>query len=37
VIVVDTSEWVDYFNGVSSPPADLLEELLGKRVLLSEI
>jgi predicted nucleic acid-binding protein len=33
VIVVDTSVWIDYFNGVPSPQADLLDQLLGGRVL----
>ena len=34
MILVDTSVWVDYFNGVESPPAALLDGLLGERVLL---
>jgi hypothetical protein len=33
VIVVDTSAWIDYFNGVPAPHAELLDELLGKRML----
>jgi predicted nucleic acid-binding protein len=33
VIVVDTSVWIDYFNGVPTPQAGLLDELLGERVL----
>ena len=33
MIVVDTSAWIDYFNGVPAPHAELLDELLGKRVL----
>jgi predicted nucleic acid-binding protein len=33
VIVVDTSVWIDYFNGVPTPQVDLLDELLGRRVL----
>jgi hypothetical protein len=33
VIVVDTSVWIDYFNGVPTPQVGLLDELLGKRVL----
>jgi predicted nucleic acid-binding protein len=33
VIVVDTSVWVDYFNGAPTPQAGLLDELLGERVL----
>lgn len=33
MIVVDTSVWIDYFNGVPTPKVDLLDELLGRRVL----
>lgn len=33
MIVVDTSVWVDYFNGVPTAQARLLDELLGQRVL----
>jgi predicted nucleic acid-binding protein len=33
VIVVDTSVWIDYFNGVPTPQVGLLDELLGERVL----
>ncbi len=33
MIVVDTSAWIDYFNGVSAPHAELVDELLGERVL----
>ena len=33
MIVVDTSVWIDYFNGVPTPQADLLDDLLGRRVL----
>jgi predicted nucleic acid-binding protein len=33
MIVVDTSVWVDYFNGVSTTQADLLDEFLGERLL----
>jgi predicted nucleic acid-binding protein len=33
VIVVDTSVWIDYFNGVPAPQSGLLDELLGQRVL----
>lgn len=31
--MVDTSVWIDYFNGVPTPQADLLDDLLGERVL----
>lgn len=30
MIVVDTSVWIDYFNGFSSKEADLLDSLLGR-------
>lgn len=33
MIVVDTSVWVDYFNGVPTAQAGLLDELLDQRVL----
>lgn len=33
MIVVDTSVWIDYFNGVPAPQAGLLDNLLGERVL----
>lgn len=33
MIVVDTSVWIDYFNGVPTPQAGLLDEILGKRVI----
>ena len=29
MILVDSSVWVDYFRGVSTPEADLLDSLLG--------
>jgi predicted nucleic acid-binding protein len=29
VIVVDSSVWIDYFNGVASPETDKLDSLLG--------
>jgi predicted nucleic acid-binding protein len=34
VVVVDTTVWVDYFNGVDSPQVDRLDRLLGERILL---
>jgi predicted nucleic acid-binding protein len=34
VILVDTSVWVDYFNGVASPPAEQLDRLLGEEFIL---
>lgn len=33
MIVIDTSVWIDYFNGVSTPQTRLLDDLLGERVL----
>ncbi len=29
MILVDTSVWVDYFNGIADPRTDLLDSLLG--------
>jgi predicted nucleic acid-binding protein len=29
VVLVDTSVWVDYFNGVETPQTDRLDQLLG--------
>lgn len=34
MIVVDTSVWVDYFNGVISSTTDQLHHLLGQRSIL---
>lgn len=34
MIVVDTSVWVDYFNGVASPAADTLDRLLDREPIL---
>jgi len=33
MIVVDTSVWVDYFNGIDASHVHLLDRLLGERVL----
>jgi predicted nucleic acid-binding protein len=33
VIVVDSSVWIDYFNGTRTPQADLLDSLLGREPL----
>ena len=30
MIVVDTSVWIDFFNGSPTPEADALNELLGE-------
>lgn len=35
MVLVDSSVWVDYFNGVPSREADLLDELLGKEIILT--
>ena len=38
MVLVDTSVWVDYFNGVDSPPTNRLEELLGSgRILTGDL
>lgn len=38
MIVVDTSVWVDYFNGVSTPHTDLLDRLLlQERILIGDL
>jgi predicted nucleic acid-binding protein len=34
VIVVDTSVWIDFFNGRPTPGADALAELLGERPII---
>jgi len=34
VIVVDTSVWIDFFNGRPTPEADALNELLGERPII---
>ena len=31
--VVDTSVWIDYFNGVRTPQADRLDELFGEQLI----
>jgi hypothetical protein len=38
VTVVDTSVWVDYFNGVSTPQTGRLDRLLGEeRVIMGDL
>ncbi|MHB2040150.1 MAG: type II toxin-antitoxin system VapC family toxin [Acidiferrobacteraceae bacterium] len=38
MIVVDTSVWIDYFNGVASPHTDLLDRLLShERLVIGDI
>jgi len=34
VVVVDTSVWIDYFNGVVSQQTDRLDELLGEQLVV---
>lgn len=34
MIVVDTSVWIDFFNGRPTPEADALNELLGERPII---
>lgn len=31
--IVDSSVWIDYFNGVSTPQTDILNQTLGRRVV----
>lgn len=33
-LLVDSSVWIDYFNGVVSPQTDYLDSLLGKQPIL---
>jgi predicted nucleic acid-binding protein len=33
MILVDSSVWIDYFNGIRTPQTDKLDELLGKEPL----
>lgn len=35
MLLVDSSVWVDYFNGVSARETDLLDDLLGSEILLT--
>jgi predicted nucleic acid-binding protein len=35
MILVDSSVWIDFFNGVDSPPADKLYQLLGNEVIVT--
>ncbi|WP_114752257.1 type II toxin-antitoxin system VapC family toxin [Pleomorphovibrio marinus] len=35
MILVDSSVWIDFFNGVDSPPADKLNELLGNEMIVT--
>lgn len=35
MILVDSSAWIDYFNGVDKPATDRLDDLLGSELLLT--
>jgi len=35
MILVDTSVWIDFFNGTRSRQTDLLDDLLGSEILLT--
>jgi len=35
MVLVDTSVWVDYFNGLETPPTERLDRLLGSGRLLT--
>ena len=34
MVLVDSSVWIDYFNGVASPETDTLDALLGQDLVL---
>jgi len=34
MVLVDSSVWIDYFNGAPSPECDALDELLGRELVL---
>ena len=34
MILVDSTVWIDYFNGVKTPETDYLDQVLGEQVLL---
>jgi len=35
MIMVDSSVWIDYFRGVTSPETDRLDSILGQKLLLT--
>jgi len=35
MVLVDSSVWVDYFNGAPTPEADLLDDLLGRELVVT--
>jgi predicted nucleic acid-binding protein len=34
VILVDSTVWIDYFNGVTTPETDFLDDILGDQLIL---
>jgi predicted nucleic acid-binding protein len=34
MILVDSSVWIDYFNGINSPQTDWLDSALGKEIII---
>jgi predicted nucleic acid-binding protein len=37
VIVVDSSVWIDYFNGRATPETDKLEEIAGRSMIIGDL
>lgn len=35
MVLVDSSVWIDYFNGVSSRETDVLDDMLGKELVMT--
>jgi hypothetical protein len=35
MILVDSSVWIDFFNGVDSPPVEKLDQLLGHEMIVT--
>ena len=35
MILVDSSVWIDFFNGVVNPPAEKLDQLLGNEMIVT--
>ncbi|MFZ0790437.1 MAG: PIN domain nuclease [Chromatiaceae bacterium] len=34
MVLIDSSVWIDYFNGIASPETDTLDALLGRELVL---
>ena len=34
MLLVDSSVWIDYFNGIESPQTDILDRVLGEQIVL---